>query len=154
MITALMTFLGGATVRLFLGHLFDLITKWQDQKNELARLTLQGQLDAAQHTRNLEAIKVQADLGVKVIEAQTEAQVTQAEADAFIEAVRATGQRTGIMWVDLWNGIVRPLLASMCIVLWVAKIVGAGFVLDEWDRELMGLALGVFVGGRIHATGR
>lgn len=154
MITALMTFLGGATVRLFLGHLFDFITKWQDQKNELARLTLQGQLDAAQHTRNLEAIKVQADLGVKVIEAQTEAQVTQAEADAFIEAVRATGQRTGIMWVDLWNGIVRPLLASMCIVLWVAKIVGAGFVLDEWDRELMGLALGVFVGGRIHATGR
>ena len=154
MITALMTFLGGATVRLFLGHLFDLITKWQDQKNELARLTLQGQLDAAQHTRNLEAIKVQADLGVKVIEAQTEAQVTQAEADAFIEAVRATGQRTGIMWVDLWNGIVRPLLASMCIVLWVAKIVGAGFVLDEWDRELMGMALGVFVGGRIHATGR
>lgn len=154
MITALMTFLGGATVRLFLGHLFDFITKWQDQKNELARLTLQGQLDAAQHTRNLEAIKVQADLGVKVIEAQTEAQVTQAEADAFIEAVRATGQRTGIMWVDLWNGIVRPLLASMCIVLWVAKIVGAGFVLDEWDRELMGMALGVFVGGRIHATGR
>jgi len=154
MITALMTFLGGATVRLFIGHLFDFITKWQDQKNELARLTLQGQLDAAQHTRNLEAIKVQADLGVKVIEAQTEAQVTQAEADAFIEAVRATGQRTGIMWVDLWNGIVRPLLASMCIVLWVAKIVGAGFVLDEWDRELMGLALGVFVGGRIHATGR
>jgi len=154
MITALMTFLGGATVRLFLGHLFDFITKWQDQKNELARLTLQGQLDAAQHTRNLEAIKVQADLGVKVIEAQTEAHVTQAEADAFIEAVRATGQRTGIMWVDLWNGIVRPLLASMCIVLWVAKIVGAGFVLDEWDRELMGMALGVFVGGRIHATGR
>lgn len=154
MITALMTFLGGATVRLFIGHLFDFITKWQDQKNELARLTLQGQLDAAQHTRNLEAIKVQADLGVKVIEAQTEAQVTQAEADAFIEAVRATGQRTGIMWVDLWNGIVRPLLASMCIVLWVAKIVGAGFVLDEWDRELMGMALGVFVGGRIHATGR
>ena len=154
MITALMTFLGGATVRLFIGHLFDFITKWQDQKNELARLTLQGQLDAAQHTRNLEAIKVQADLGVKVIEAQTEAQVTQAEADAFIDAVRATGQRTGIMWVDLWNGIVRPLLASMCIVLWVAKIVGAGFVLDEWDRELMGLALGVFVGGRIHATGR
>ena len=154
MITALMTFLGGATVRLFIGHLFDFITKWQDQKNELARLTLQGQLDAAQHTRNLEANKVHADIGVKVIEAQTEAQVTQAEADAFIEAVRATGQRTGIMWVDLWNGIVRPLLASMCIVLWVAKIVGAGFVLDEWDRELMGMALGVFVGGRIHATGR
>lgn len=154
MFTALFTFLGGATVRLFLGHIFDFITKWQDQKNELARLTLQGQLDAAQHARNLEAIKVQADLGVKVIEAQTEAHVSQAEADAFIEAVKATGQKTGVFFVDLWNGIIRPLLASMCIVLWVAKIVQAGFVLDEWDRELMGLALGIFVGGRIHATGR
>jgi hypothetical protein len=153
MFTALLTFLGGATVRLFLGHIFDFITKWQDQKNELARLTLQGQLDAAQHDRNLAAIRLQADLGVKVIEAQTEAHVTQAEADAFVEAVRATGQKSGIVFVDLWNGIIRPLLASMCIVLWVAKISQAGFVLDEWDRELMGLALGIFVGGRIHMKG-
>lgn len=154
MFTALLTFLGGATVRLFLGHLFDFITKWQDQKNELERLRLQGDLDAAQHARNLEAIKVQADLGIKVIEAQTEAHVTQAEADAFVEAVKATGQKTGIVLVDLWNGVIRPLLATMCIALWIASLVERKFVLDDWDRALMSLALGVFVGGRIHATGR
>lgn len=153
MITALLTFLGGATVRLLIGHLFDFVTKWQDQKNELARLTLQGQLDAAQHARNLEAIKVQADLGVKVIEAQTEAHVTQAEADSFLEAVKATGQRTGIVWVDVWNGIIRPLLATMCIALWAMSLVQRHLVLDDWDRALMSLALGVFVGGRIHAKG-
>ena len=132
-----MTFLGGATVRLFIGHLFDFITKRQDQKNELARLTLQGQARRQRTRATSEAIKVQADLGVKVIEAQTGAR-HQAGADAFYRRRAGTGQRTGIMWVDLWNGIVRPLLASMCIVLWVAKIVGAGFVPDEWDRELMG----------------
>ena len=154
MFTAAISFLGGATVRLFLGHLFDFITKWQDQKNELARLRLQGDLDAAQHARNLEAIKVQADMGIKVIEAQTESHVTQAEADAFVEAVKATGQKTGVTWVDVWNGIVRPLLATICIGLWVLSMSERKFVLDEWDRSLMSLALGVFVGGRIQATGR
>lgn len=154
MFTALITFLGGATIRLFLGHLFDFITKWQDQKNELARLDLQGRLDAAQHTRNLEAIRVQAELGVKVIEAQAEAHVTQTEADAFVEAVKATGQRTGVVWVDVWNGVIRPFLATVCIGLWITSLAERRFVLDEWDRALMSLALGIFVGGRIQSTGR
>lgn len=153
MMATLITFLGGATVRLFLGHLFDFVTKWQDSKNELALMKLQGDLDAAQHGRNLEAIRVQAELGVKVIEAQTTAHVTQSEADAFLEAVKATSTRTGIYWIDLWNGSIRPALASIAMLLWVAKLIGAGFVLDEWDRDLIGLALGVFVGGRIHQKG-
>lgn len=153
MFATLITFLGGATVRLALGHLFDAFTKWQDNKNELQHLRLQGELDAAQHSRNLEAIRLQAELGVKVIEAQTQAHVTEAEADAFLEAVKATGQRTGIYWIDLWNGSIRPALASIAMLLWVAKMIGAGFVLDEWDRDLIGLALGVFVGGRIHQKG-
>jgi len=154
MFTALITFLGGATVRLFLGHIFDFVTKWQDSKNEIARLRLQGELDAAQHERNLAAIKLQADMGIKVIEAQTESHVSQSEADSFLEAVKATGQHTGIVWVDVWNGIIRPLLATMCIWLWVLSLMQRGFTLDEWDRALMSLALGVFVGGRIHSTGR
>ena len=153
MITALLTFVGGATMRLFLGHLFDFVTKWQDSKNEIERLRVQGELDAAQHERNLAAIKLQANLGIKVIEAQTEAHVTQAEADSFLEAVKATGQRTGIVWVDVWNGIIRPLLATMCIALWAMSLFQRHLVLDDWDRALMSLALGVFVGGRIHAKG-
>ena len=154
MFTALITFLGSAGIRLALGHLFDFATKWQDSKNEMAHLRLQGELDAAQHARNLEAIKVQAELGVKVIEAQTEAHVTAAEADAFVEAVKATGQKTGVFLVDLWNGVIRPFLATVCIALWISSLWHRSFVLDEWDRALMSMALGIFVGGRIHATGR
>ena len=154
MITALITFLGGATVRLFLGHFFDFITRWQDQKNELARLKLQGELDTAQHSRQMESIKLQADMGIKVIEAQTTAHVTAAEADAFIEAVKATGQKTGVWFLDAWNGVIRPFLATVCILLWVWSLAERKFVLDEWDKGLMSLALGIFVGGRIHATNR
>lgn len=153
MITALLTFLGSASLRLFLGKLFDAFEKWQDQKNELERLRLQGELDAAQHQRNQEAIRLQAELGIKVIEAQTQQHVTSAEADAFVEAVKATGQRTGFAWVDIWNGVIRPLLATVCIVLWIRSLASRGFVLDDWDRSLMGLALGIFVGGRISAKG-
>ena len=112
MISALLTFLGGTAMRLFLGHLFDFVTKWQDAKNEIVRLRLQGELDAAAHTRNLDAIRLQADLGVKVIEANTAAGVTLAEADAFVEAVRNTGRPTGIQWVDAWNSSIRPLLVE------------------------------------------
>jgi hypothetical protein len=153
MLTALFTFLGSAGLRLFVGKLFDAFDKWQDQRNELARLKLQNELDAAQHERNLAAVRLQAEMGVKVIEAQTVSHVTSAEADAFVEAVKATGQRTGIQWVDVWNGVIRPLLASVCIALWVSSMAHRGFALDEWDRSLMGLALGVFVGGRISAKG-
>jgi hypothetical protein len=154
MFTALIAFLGSTGIRLALGHIFDFVTKWQDSKNELARLRLQGDLDAAQHARNLEAIKVQAALGVKVIEAQTESHVTQAEADAFVEAVKATGQKTGIVLVDLWNGVIRPTLATVCIGLWIAALWQQHWVLSEWDKALVSAALGIFVGGRIHATGR
>ena len=154
MFTALITFLGSAGIRLALGHLFDFVTKWQDSKNELAHLRLQGELDAAQHARNLEAIKLQADLGIKVIEAQTEAHLSQSEADAFVEATKAASQKIGIFAVDLWNGVIRPLLATICIALWIASLWQRKWVLDEWDRSLMSLALGIFVGGRIHATGR
>jgi hypothetical protein len=153
MITELVTFLGGAGARLFLGKAFDAFEKWQDQKNELARLRLQGDLDAAQHARNLEAIKVQADLGVKVIEAQTEAHVTYAEADAFLEAVKATGQKTGIWLIDIANGIVRPELAQICIGLWIMALMQQHWVLGDWDRNVIAMALGIFLGGRIHLKG-
>lgn len=154
MISALITFLGGVTFRLFIGHLFDFVAKWQDQKNEIARMRVQADLEAAQHTRRLEAMRAQYEMGAKVIESYAEAQINMAEAEAVLEAVKATGRATGIRAVDLWNGIIRPLLASVCIVLWISSLVQRSFVLDDWDRALMSMALGIFVGGRIQATGR
>lgn len=153
MFTALLTFLGGTAMRVFLGHMFDFITKWQDNKNELARMRLQNELDQSQFERQQQAIRLQADMGIKVIEAQTVSHVTKADSDAFVEAVRATGQRVGVVFIDAWNGCVRPFLATVCIILWIASMAKAGWVLTEWDQSVISLALGVFIGGRIHAKG-
>lgn len=154
MFTALVTLLGSATARLFLGHLFDYLTKWQDNKNEIARMRAQADLEAAQHERNLSAQRLQAELGVKVIEAQTTEHRAAAEDDAFLEAVKSVGLKTGIAIIDGWNGSIRPLLATICITLWVSSLWQRGFVLDDWDRGLVAAVLGIFIGGRISATGR
>lgn len=140
-------------MRIFLGHLFDFVTKWQDSKNELARMRLQNDLDHAQFERQQSAIRLQADMGIKVIEAQTVSHVTKADSDAFVEAVKATGKKIGVAWIDAWNGSIRPLLATVCIGLWIASMMRAGWVLTEWDQSVISLALGVFIGGRIHAKG-
>lgn len=156
MFTALITFLGGATVRLLLGHVFDFVTKWQDSKSEIAHLRLQGELDAAQHARNLEAIRLQADMGVKVIEAQTVAHVTQADADSFLEAVKGVneaGNRPD--WIGAFNALIRPELAQVSILLLVGNALAPNYVtLSPLLLELICAVLGVFVGGRIHSTGR
>lgn len=154
MISALLTFLGGVTFRLLIGHLFDFMTRWQEQRNELARIKLQGEVEAAQHARQLEAVRAQYEMGIKVIETQAQAHVTAAEADAVLEAVRATSRPTGNKLVDTWNGGIRPFLATVCIALWISALHQRDWVLDDWDRALMSMALGIFIGGRIQSTGR
>lgn len=154
MFTALITFLGGVTFRVIIGNLFDFLNKWQDQRNELDRIREEAKADEAQHKRHIEAVRAQYEMGIKVIETQAQAHVTAAEADAIVEAVRATSRQTGIKLVDLWNGIIRPLLASVCIALWISSLYQRNWVLDDWDRALMSMALGIFIGGRIHTTGR
>jgi hypothetical protein len=154
MLTAVLTFLGGATMRMLLGYLYEFATKWQDNRNELRRMELQGTLEQARHERETAALRLQAELGIKVIEVQAQREHAAAEDAMLLEATRATMRASGIGWVDAWNHAIRPLLASVCIALWLASLVERSFKLDDWDKALMSLALGVFVGGRIQATGR
>ena len=89
-----------------------------------------------------------------LIEAQATAHTAAAEDDAFVQVIKTAATQTGIVLVDAWNGVIRPLLATISILLWIASLHQRNYVHDEWDRALISLALGVFVGGRIHATGR
>ena len=70
MITALLSFLGGNVFRLVFGEVISYLNKKQDHAQEIERMRFQAEVDAAQHVRNLEAIKTQADLGVKTIQVQ------------------------------------------------------------------------------------
>lgn len=122
MLTTLISFFGGNVFRMLWGEVSAMITARQDHKFEIERMRVQADLEAAQHSRNLEAIKLQADLGVQTIRVQGEQALQQLDGELFREGVLATTKPTGIAWVDAWNGCIRPLLASIAIALWVLHL--------------------------------
>ena len=148
MISALISFLGGSAFRMIWGEVSAYLTARQEHAQELDRIKLQGEMDAAQHKRNLEAIKVQSDLGVKVIEVQRDADIDRIEAGAWAGVVESTTKMTGIRFIDIWNGCIRPLLATLAILVVVVQIAVNGFVLSDWDRELVAAILGIYLADR------
>jgi hypothetical protein len=148
MFSAIISFLGGSAFRMIWGEISSYFTAKQDHKFEVERMQLQGQLDAATHARNLEAIKLQADLGVKTIQVQAEADADKIGVAAWAQAVADVGKTTGIRFLDIWNGSVRPFLATVAIAVVLFEVVKNGFALSDWDRELVGAILGVYVADR------
>lgn len=148
MFSALFTFLGGTAFRLIFGEIVAAWNKSTDHKYEVERLKLQAEMDAATHARNIEAIRVQADLGVQTIRVQGEQVVAKAEADAFIEAVKATSAKSGWSLIDAWNAAIRPALATEVMVLITLYYHEIGWALDDRGWELAGAILGVFVADR------
>lgn len=148
MFTALLSFLGGNAFRLIFGEVVAFINKKQDHALEVERMRLQNDLDAAQHARNLEALRVQNDLGVKVIQVQRDADLDRIDAGAWAQAVADVGKQTGIKFLDIWNGSIRPALATMAMCVVLFEVVKNGFTLSDWDRELVGAILGIYVADR------
>lgn len=147
MITALISFLGGNVFRMIFGELISAWNKKQDHEQELDRMKLQNQLDADVHARNLEAIRVQAELGVKTIQVAAEAKLEEIEANGWLEAVKATAIQTGIKWVDAWNAVIRPAVATWAIIMMTLHEFGV-FVLSENTIALSGAALGIYLADR------
>lgn len=148
MFTGLIAFLGGSAFRMIWGELAAWLTSRQDHRQELERMRLQAELDAAQHARQQEAIRLQAELGVKTIAVQAEADIDRIAGEAWGELVTSTTRMTGIRFVDAWNQSIRPLLATLAIVLVVARIATAGWVLTGWDQELVAAILGLYIADR------
>ena len=141
MITALLSFLGGNVFRMIFGEVISFLNKRQDHAQEVERMRLQADLDAAQHQRNQDAIKTQAELGVKTIQVQAEAAVGQIEAEGWLEAVKATAIKTGILWVDAWNAMIRPGVATWSVVMLTLAEIGAIHALSSrrgWPRSRPG----------------
>jgi hypothetical protein len=147
-ISAIISFLGGSAFRMIWGEVSAFFSARQDHRFEVERMRLQGELDGAAHARNLEAIRVQAELGVKEVQVKAEADIGRAEAEGFYAALREAQKATGIFLVDLWNGVIRPLAASIAIALWVLALDSQGWKMGEWDKELVGVILGFFFASR------
>lgn len=150
--SALLTFLGGSAFRAIWGEASAWLQKRQDHKHELEMMRLQGDLEAAQHARQQEAIRLQAELGVKTIEAQRVADVARADAEGFYTVSAEAQKPSGVAWVDALNALIRPLIAFMCLVLWVRALNQAGFVLTDWDREIICGVFGFWFANRVLAN--
>lgn len=147
MISALISFLGGSIFRTLWGEISTWVTARQDHAHEIERMRLQGDLDAAAAARNLDAIKVQAGLGVQVIRVQAEADVDRIEADGWLAAVKGTTTATGVWFVDLWNGAIRPAVATWSIAM-ISGHYLRWWVLDDNGWSVCGAALGIYLADR------
>jgi len=147
MFSALASFLGGTAFRMIWGEVSSWLTKRQDHRLEIERLKLQGQLDAEQHGRNLDAIRVQAQLGVETIRVQASADVDRFEAEGWLEAVKATGRQTGIRFVDAWNAGIRPAVATWSVGMMTLAEFGA-IAMSDNTTQVAGAALGLYLADR------
>lgn len=148
MLSALISFLGGSVFRMIWGEVSSWYNKHQDHKFEIERMQLQAQLEDRVHQRTQEALRLQAELGIKTIEAQAQSNVMTAEAEAFANAMKEAFKPTGIHWVDAWNGIIRPAAATLALILWALKLGHQGFVMQAYDMEITGVVLGFFFADR------
>jgi len=130
------------------GEVSAFVQKKQDHVFEIERMKLQTEMDDRAHQRTQEAIKLQAELGVKTIAAQAESNVLTEEAAAFTEAMKNAMKPTGIYWVDAWNGIIRPAAATIALALWTLKLVHQNFAMEAYDTEITGVVLGFFFADR------
>lgn len=148
MFMALISFLGGNAFRLLFGEVVAFLNKKQDHQHEMELQRLQSEMEAARHERDMARIRLQSDLNVKEVQVVADAAISKTEAEAWAQAVADVGKQTGIHWLDCWNGSVRPLLATLAIMVVVFEIVANGFVMDDWNRELIGAILGIYVADR------
>lgn len=130
------------------GEISSYFTRKQEHAQELERMKLQNDLEASRHDRDQARIKLQSDLGVREVQIAADSAIQKTEADAWLQAVRDVGRQTGIKFLDIWNGAVRPMLATLAIGVVVAEIAKNGFVLTDWDRELVAAILGIYVADR------
>ena len=152
MFGALFSFLGGSVFRMIWGEVSEAWNKHQDHKHELESLRLQMELESQKAQQDLERMRVASELGIKELEVKTNAEIEGKDADAFIAAMRTVNTKTGNVWIDGWNASIRPAAATTAILLWWLSLAQNGFVLQEWDWELVGVILGFYFAHRVFAS--
>ena len=148
MISAIVSFLGGSVFRMVWGEVSSYLNKRQDHEHELAMMVQQAALEDRAHQRNLESLRLQSELGVKMAEVQRESTIAQGDADAFTAAMKNAFKPTGNWFVDVWNGVIRPGFATIAGVLWVLKLHAQGWKMDEFDIGLVAVIVGFFFADR------
>jgi len=147
-ISALLSFLGGNVFRMLWGEFSSYLNKKQDNAHEIDLLKVQGDLDSAAHTRNIEAMTVQANLNIQIVKEQSVAKVAEIESDAWLEAVKGTTKSIGIWFIDAWNGAIRPLVATWALWMISVDFYSRGWKMDDNSWMICSAALGIYLADR------
>lgn len=147
-VSALISFLGGSAFRMVWGEVSAYFTRRQEHQQELERMKASDDLERGRHERDLERIRLQSDLKVEEVKIVGDLAIQKTDADGFVEAMKNAFKPIGIVWVDAWNGSVRPAAASIALCLWVLALAKQGFIVNDWDRELIGAILGFYFADR------
>jgi hypothetical protein len=147
MISAVLSFLGGSVFRMIWGEVSSWVNKKLEHAQEMDRMRLQADLDERAHQRRMESVRFEAEQQVKIIHVQAEAAVGQLEAEGWLEAVKATGRKVGVAWVDAWNAGIRPGLATWGIVMLTLEAFALAQI-TEGTASVIFAALGIFVADR------
>ena len=153
--SALFSFLGSAAFRWLLGEVLGMVKAREERNAEIAMLQLQHNLDREREEWRRQSVKEAAEQGVKLVEAQSVAAQSQASEAMMLEAIRQIGRPSGVRWADGWNAAIRPGLATVSVLLLVGNAVWPdGVIITGLLGEIVAGVLGLYVGGRIQATGR
>lgn len=148
MISALLSFLGGSVFRMIWGEVSAFMNKKQDHEHEIALMQAQVMFEDRAHQRNLENLRLQSELGVRMVEVQRDTAIEQGDADAFVAAMKNSYKPTGNWFIDAWNGGIRPWYATIASLLWLFKVYTQGFKMDEFDVALVAVIVGFFFADR------
>jgi hypothetical protein len=146
--SGLVSFLGGSAFRSIWGEFSHWFTAKQEHKQEMERMQLSNAEAAAQHARNLEAQRLQSDLGVQVIRVQAETNIDEIDADGRNEVVKSTTRIIGIKWIDAWNASIRPAVASWAVIMLTLGDLHL-IVISAVVMEIAGAALGIYLADRV-----
>lgn len=149
-ISGLFSFLGGSAFRAILGEFSSWWTAKQDHKHEMEMMQAQALLDDKAHAREMEKMRLANELNIKQVEIKSDADIAMQDAESFTAAMKTINAKSGIKWIDGFNALIRPLCASVALMLWVMALNGQGFTLTEWDRELVGAIIGFWFAHRIY----
>lgn len=153
--TALISFLGSASLRWLLGELLGIFKAREDRRAEIDMLRLQADLERERTALQRLAVADAAAAGVRLVEAQREASASDFADKMMLEAMEQIGRPSGVPWVDALNASVRPVMAYVALLLLAGHAVAPEhIILTGMVGEVVGGVLGLFCGGRIVATGR
>lgn len=144
----LLSFLTGSAARMVWGEVSSWISAAREHKREIERMRVQEEIDARQHERNMDSIRLQHDLKVEVIRVQGDVDLEKLREQSFAASVSEGMKPTGIKLVDAWNASIRPAAASIALWLWLRHLWVNNWAMAGRDWELVCGILGWFFADR------